>query len=109
MLILEVPQTSSIKPTVGIGPPFQAFKYMLVSLIVHFNLSVRSGFNTNCSILLLWFCVAQMSTNVVAQISITREIHQAEGKKESYYVCQHKSVVLKSRIRILSELFLHMQ
>ena len=50
-----------------------------------------------------------MSTNVVAQISIAREIHQAEGKKEFYYVYQHKSVVLKSRIRILSELFLHMQ
>ena len=40
-------------PTVGIDQPFQASKYMLVSLIVHFNLSVMSGFNTNCSILLL--------------------------------------------------------
>ena len=50
-----------------------------------------------------------MSTNVVAQISIAREIHQAEGKKEFYYVCQHKSVVLKSCFKILRELFFHMQ
>jgi hypothetical protein len=38
------------------------------------------------------------------------EIHQEGSKKKTfYYVCQHKSVVLESRFKILSELFLHMQ
>jgi len=47
-------------------PTFSAFKYMLVSLIVHLNLSVRSGFNTTdlCVIILDFNIIYERFTNI---------------------------------------------
>ena len=92
-------------PTVGIDHPFQAFQIYVC--VVNCPLQFIS-YEWIQHKLFYYSVIALCRSNVhrikkfFAQLSIAREIHQAKGKKIFYYVCQHKSVVLKSRMRILS-------